>query len=127
SRGRTAWSGWDWPSASGGCADVRSVRTRWPPISAPSSGTASPGWPPITASTSAITPHCPRETSVHEPQEEYDGPATIDSEQPVPVRVRLRGHLEPIDGRFHWYGRIDADDLLSARHSSGDRVSLSTP
>ena len=23
--------------------------------------------------------------------------------------MRLRGHFEPIDGRFHWWGRIGAD------------------
>lgn len=39
--------------------------------------------------------------------EVYDGPATLgvgDDEQPV--RVRLSGHLDPIDGRYHWQGTI---------------------
>ncbi len=39
----------------------------------------------------------------HEPEEQYDGPATVAG---TPVEVRLRGHFEPIDGRFHWWGRI---------------------
>jgi hypothetical protein len=43
----------------------------------------------------------------------YDGPATIrvgDDEHEV--RVRLRGHLDPIDGRYHWQGT--AFDTLAA-------------
>ena len=37
----------------------------------------------------------------------YDGPATIrygDGERAV--RVRLSGHLDPIDGRYHWQGTV---------------------
>ena len=29
------------------------------------------------------------------------------------VQVRLRGHFQPIDGRYHWYGRIDPHDGLA--------------
>jgi cation diffusion facilitator CzcD-associated flavoprotein CzcO len=36
--------------------------------------------------------------------------------------VQLRGHFEPIDGRYHWYGRIAQHDGLAAALSSG-RVS----
>ncbi len=39
--------------------------------------------------------------------EVYDGPATVrigDGEHGV--RVRLTGHLEPIDGRYHWQGTV---------------------
>ena len=35
----------------------------------------------------------------------YDGPATVrlgDDERTV--RVRLAGHVDPIDGRYHWQG-----------------------
>ena len=39
----------------------------------------------------------------------------------------LRGHFEPIDGRFHWWGRIAADERLDAEHSSGSTVTLVTP
>src|SRR5262249_30947747 len=39
------------------------------------------------------------------------------------VQVRLRGHFQPIDGRYHWYGRIDAheglDELLGPGKASG--------
>jgi hypothetical protein len=24
----------------------------------------------------------------------------------IPVTVALRGHCDPIDGRYHWYGRV---------------------
>jgi hypothetical protein len=33
----------------------------------------------------------------------YDGPATVDGHA---VRVRLTGHLDPIDGRYHWQGTV---------------------
>ena len=37
----------------------------------------------------------------------YDGPATIrDGDEERTVRVRLSGHLEPIDGRYHWQGTV---------------------
>lgn len=33
----------------------------------------------------------------------YDGPATVDGRI---SRVRLTGHLDPIDGRYHWQGTV---------------------
>ncbi len=37
----------------------------------------------------------------------YDGPATIrDEDAERTVRVRLSGHLDPIDGRYHWQGTV---------------------
>jgi hypothetical protein len=37
----------------------------------------------------------------------YDGPATIRNEDAErSVRVRLSGHLDPIDGRYHWQGTV---------------------
>jgi hypothetical protein len=46
----------------------------------------------------------------------------------VPVQVDLRGHFQPIDGRFHWYGRVAANPELAAR-VTGTRadVVLRTP
>ena len=46
----------------------------------------------------------------------YDGPAVlIVGERTLEVTAHLAGHLEPLDGLFHWYGRIDrADDLVAA-------------
>lgn len=69
-------------------------------------------------------------STLHEPGEEYRGAAeVVDDEHAdgIPVEVHLRGHFEPIDGRFHWYGRIDADEALTARHRSGSTVALQTP
>ena len=67
---------------------------------------------------------------VHEPGDEYDGPALVagdEDTEPLTVDVRLRGHFEPIDGRFHWYGRIATDPALDQRHASGDTVTVTTP
>ncbi|MCW2849345.1 MAG: hypothetical protein JWR90_3319 [Marmoricola sp.] len=59
----------------------------------------------------------------HEPQEQYDGPARIGDAE---VAVRLRGYFQPIDGRFHWWGRIDQDPALDG-HTSGSTIVLETP
>ena len=45
--------------------------------------------------------------------------------EPVPVQVTLAGAFQPIDGRFHWYGRIAATDDLPAE-LSGTSVVLRT-
>jgi Domain of unknown function (DUF4873) len=29
------------------------------------------------------------------------------------VLVELRGYFEPIDGRYHWYGRVSRNDSLA--------------
>lgn len=67
----------------------------------------------------------------HEPGEAYDGPAVVEAPGQiagvaVEVTVRLRGHVEPIDGRFHWYGRIATNPVLDERHRSGTTVTLHT-
>jgi Domain of unknown function (DUF4873) len=41
--------------------------------------------------------------------------------QEIPVRVVLRGYLEPIDGRYHWYGRVAANDEVTALNRAGRR------
>ena len=61
-------------------------------------------------------------TGTHEPDESYAGPARVGD---VEVRVQLRGHFEPIDGRFHWWGRIDRETGLP--HASGTEVVVETP
>jgi hypothetical protein len=46
--------------------------------------------------------------------EGYEGPAIlIVDESTMDVNVVLRGYFEPIDGRYHWYGRIRASDQVS--------------
>lgn len=49
--------------------------------------------------------------SMADPVDEgYTGPATVTvAGRELPVQVRLCGYFEPIDGRFHWSGRL-ADD-----------------
>lgn len=70
----------------------------------------------------------------HEAGEEYRGGGQIaplgarsEAADPVSVEVDLRGHFEPVDGRFHWYGRIAANAELAARHRPGAQVLLTTP
>jgi hypothetical protein len=55
----------------------------------------------------------------------YDGPAVLAlGEQTREVRVRLTGHLDPIDGRFHWQGTV-FDDLPDDALKRSTTVSLS--
>jgi hypothetical protein len=59
----------------------------------------------------------------------YDGPAELlDRETAVPVTVNLRGHFEPIRGKYSWYGRVAATPEVSAMVEAGARkVRLRTP
>ena len=61
--------------------------------------------------------------------EGYTGDAVlVDGQQQVKVRAVLRGYFQPIDGFFHWYGRIAANPELASR-VAGNRadVVLRTP
>jgi hypothetical protein len=60
--------------------------------------------------------------ATHEPTKVYAGPARLDD---TDVHVHLRGRFEPIDGRFHWWGRVGHDTALP--HASGETVTLATP
>jgi len=65
-----------------------------------------------------------------EPDEDgYDGAAElIDGDTVVPVTVTLRGHFDPISGKYNWYGRVAADDRVAALVEHGARtVVLRTP
>ncbi|WAL64846.1 DUF4873 domain-containing protein [Amycolatopsis cynarae] len=59
----------------------------------------------------------------------YRGPATlvVDGTE-LTVEVELRGHFQPIDGYYRWYGRITRDErlhtLLGGRKKPGE---LRTP
>ncbi|MBM7772103.1 hypothetical protein JOD54_002307 [Actinokineospora baliensis] len=45
----------------------------------------------------------------------YRGPARLRvGEREFAVTVDLRGHFQPIDGYYRWYGRVSADQELSA-------------
>lgn len=69
----------------------------------------------------------PARTPEHEPQEAYTGPAVVvlDDGSEVAVVVSLRGVFQPLDGHFHFYGRVDDDDRL-AEVRSGTAVVLRT-
>lgn len=63
----------------------------------------------------------------HDASEAYDGPAVVlvdDVEHPV--SVTLRGAFSPLDGHFHWYGRVGSGAAL-AEVRSGTAVTLHTP
>lgn len=54
-------------------------------------------------------------TDEHPEDDGYTGQATlVVGEQELPVQVELRGHFQPIDGYYRWYGRIQADPAVSA-------------
>lgn len=59
----------------------------------------------------------------------YDGPAQlIDGATAVPVEVTLRGHFDPISGKYSWYGRVAAGPEVAALLAAGARkVRLRTP
>jgi cation diffusion facilitator CzcD-associated flavoprotein CzcO len=54
----------------------------------------------------------------------YEGSAVLEVDgSRFDVQVRLRGHFQPIDGRYHWYGRVGAhdglDELLGSAKANG--------
>ena len=56
--------------------------------------------------------------------EEYAGPVTVVADgREVVLEATLRGAFQPIDGRFHWYGRLAPSEALTA----GATVTLRTP
>lgn len=57
----------------------------------------------------------------------YTGPATLTLDgTSLTVEVMLRGNFEPVDGRYHWYGRIQPHPSLSVGPRKPDAV-LTTP
>ncbi|MGZ4427507.1 MAG: DUF4873 domain-containing protein [Oryzihumus sp.] len=63
-----------------------------------------------------------------QPDEGYDGPATLHAgDTRLDVRVTLRGAFQPIDGRYHWHGRVAASAEVDATVASGASVVLQTP
>lgn len=47
-------------------------------------------------------------------EDDYRGPATVVAEdREIAVDVVLRGHFQPIDGKFHWYGRLAAQQEVA--------------
>ncbi|WP_375480824.1 DUF4873 domain-containing protein [uncultured Jatrophihabitans sp.] len=59
----------------------------------------------------------------------YDGPAELlDGERVVAVEVTLRGHFDPISGKYSWYGRVTASADVAELVAGGARtLRLRTP
>jgi hypothetical protein len=59
-------------------------------------------------------------TAPDDHEDGYRGPATlVVDDRELTVEVELRGHFQPIDGRYHWYGRLrehpELADLVGGR------------
>lgn len=59
----------------------------------------------------------------HDHEDEYRGEAVLFTEDTeISVEVVLRGNFQPIDGRFHWYGRLaehqEITDLVEGRRTN---------
>ncbi|WP_184816030.1 DUF4873 domain-containing protein [Actinophytocola algeriensis] len=68
-------------------------------------------------------------TPVSDDEDGYAGEATLvlDGAE-LSVTVTLRGNFEPVDGRYHWYGRIQAHDEVTEKAGSRKpTASLRTP
>jgi hypothetical protein len=68
----------------------------------------------------------------HDDEDGYRGPASLRLESrdadPLEVEVTLRGHFEPLDGRYHWYGRVAVHaGLESALGGKKATALLTTP
>lgn len=56
----------------------------------------------------------------HDDEDGYRGPARLDvGDRTIDVDVVLGGHLEPLDGKYHWYGRVTRDDAVDAAKQDG--------
>ena len=57
----------------------------------------------------------------------YDGPAhLVSGDRSIEVTVTLRGVFQPIDGKYHWHGRVGADPAVAELARSGASVVLRT-
>jgi hypothetical protein len=60
--------------------------------------------------------------------EGYVGPAQLlVGDTTLEVAVNLRGMFQPIDGRYHWYGRVDRHAEVDELVRGGTTVALRTP
>ena len=49
----------------------------------------------------------------HEDDDYRGTAAVLTGDREIDVRVVLRGHFQPIDGRYHWYGRLRPNDEIT--------------
>lgn len=67
----------------------------------------------------------PFDRAALEPDTAYTGPAVLGTDTgPLDVEVHLNGHFEPLDGRFHWYGRVDGTGLDRIAGHTRSRLTL---
>ena len=59
----------------------------------------------------------------------YAGTATlVVGDRELAVEVDLRGHFQPIDGRYHWYGRLAGNtDLTAIAGGRKTKATIRTP
>jgi hypothetical protein len=71
----------------------------------------------------------PTPSDEHETEDGYRGSAVVVVDgREFAVDVDLRGHFQPIDGRYHWYGRLRPNDELAAELNGRKRAAaLRTP
>ena len=56
----------------------------------------------------------------HDDEDGYQGPARlVVGDDTIDVEVVLGGHLEPLDGKYHWYGRVVQSDAVDAAKKGG--------
>ncbi|MHC1558494.1 DUF4873 domain-containing protein [Actinomycetospora sp. C-140] len=62
-----------------------------------------------------MTPAAAPEHDHEHDEDGYTGPATlVVDDVEYAVEVTLIGHFEPLDGRYHWYGRVAVHAELDA-------------
>ncbi|MGH1561282.1 DUF4873 domain-containing protein [Mumia sp. DW29H23] len=66
--------------------------------------------------TPAVAPgETPADADPHAPDDTYVGPLElVAAGEVVATQVVMSGLLQPIDGVFHWHGRLAPDDALTA-------------
>ncbi|MFI6429527.1 DUF4873 domain-containing protein [Rhodococcus oryzae] len=63
-----------------------------------------------------------------EDDDAYAGSAALTADEvTVTVRVHLSGHFEPLDGNYHWYGRIAGDKLTELKQRGRSAMHLTIP
>ena len=56
----------------------------------------------------------------HDDEDGYRGPARLAvGDDEIEVEVVLGGHLEPLDGKYHWYGRVVRHAAVDAAKTAG--------
>ncbi|MFF5716484.1 DUF4873 domain-containing protein [Streptomyces buecherae] len=106
------------------------------PPQQPPSGPAPATTPPRTTQDARDAQDAPgtqgtREDQGHEHEHEagYRGPATLEfGGEERAVDVELRGTFQPVDGRYHWYGRvIGAPELVALLGGKRTAALVRTP